>query len=75
MRLGCNQVIDKLNSGKLLTLSSDRSTRQSEHVLGNHAYTVVGYNAATGKFTLFNPWGLDRSADGLADQVRRRSTI
>ena len=27
---------------------------------GSHAYAVIGYNASTGLFTLYNPWGFDQ---------------
>jgi hypothetical protein len=27
-------------------------------VVPDHLYLVTGYDAATGKFQLFNPWGL-----------------
>lgn len=27
-------------------------------VVNNHVYVAVGYNSATGKWTLFNPWGM-----------------
>jgi Calpain family cysteine protease len=62
--LSSAQVIEKINAGKLLAVDSNENPVKST-VVGNHAYTVVGYNAATGKFTLFNPWGLDRSAGSL----------
>ena len=32
---------------------------------GNHAYAVTGYNSATGKFTLSNPWGFDQPTSSL----------
>ena len=66
MCLSFNQVLGKLNSGKLLTLSSEDHPAD-DTIVGNHAYTVVGYNTATAKFTVFNPWGLDRSSDSLTD--------
>jgi hypothetical protein len=27
---------------------------------GSHAYGVIGYNASSGTFTLYNPWGMDQ---------------
>lgn len=50
-----DQIINKLNSGKLLALGSADAPAIS-NIVGNHAYAVVGYDATTGKFKLFNPW-------------------
>ena len=34
----------------------------SSHIIGDHAYAVVGYNASSSKpFEVFNPWGADAS--------------
>jgi hypothetical protein len=33
-------------------------------IVGDHAYAVVGFNAATDSYTLFNPWGVNGGFDG-----------
>src|SRR5262249_44678417 len=53
-----DQIVSKLNSGKLLVLSTPPTTSNPQ-ILGHHAYTLVGYDATTGKFKLFNPHGID----------------
>jgi hypothetical protein len=63
--LSSSQVIAKLAAGKLVTLTSNVETSNTS-IPGNHVFTVTGYNATTGKFSVFNPWGYDRSAGSLA---------
>ncbi len=45
------------NAGKEIGFASPANP-QSASVVGNHAYAVVGYNAANQTVTLFNPWGI-----------------
>src|SRR5262249_8784937 len=54
-------------STALSTLSNAWNTGQSivlvslsgaPNVVGNHCYTVVGFDSSTGTVTLFNPWGI-----------------
>ena len=44
------------NAGKMICLITYASPPTSG-IVGNHAYAVVGYDAATQTVTLFNPWG------------------
>jgi hypothetical protein len=46
------------NAGKLVCFAS-KSSPASSSVIGDHAYAVVGYNAANQTITLFNPWGAE----------------
>jgi hypothetical protein len=46
------------NSGKMIGLGSVTNPSNSS-VVGNHQYTVVGYNSSTKTVTLFNPWGIN----------------
>jgi calpain family cysteine protease/hemolysin type calcium-binding protein len=62
--MSSDQIINKLNSGKLLALSTLEAPLNNQ-IVGHHAYAIVGYNATTGKFSVFNPWGVDRSSDSL----------
>jgi hypothetical protein len=44
------------NQGKSIGFAS-KATPASSSVVGNHAYAVVGYDAAAQTVTFFNPWG------------------
>jgi hypothetical protein len=48
-------MISALSAGRAVTLGT-KSTVNSGFV-GGHAYVVTGYNAATDRFSVFNPWG------------------
>jgi hypothetical protein len=63
--LSFDGVVRMLNLGKLVTTTSIESPKGSR-IAGTHAYAIVDYNAVTRKFTLFNPWGLDRTASSLS---------
>ena len=48
------------NSGDLIVLCT--STPTSSHIVGDHCYAVVGYNASSSQpFEVFNPWGTNSS--------------
>jgi hypothetical protein len=32
-------------------------TNPGNGVIAGHGYSLIGYNATTGQFTLYNPWG------------------
>jgi hypothetical protein len=48
--------VTAFNQGKSIGFAS-KSKPVSNSVVGNHAYAVVGYNAASQTVTFFNPWG------------------
>jgi hypothetical protein len=48
--------VTAFNQGKSIGFAS-KSKPASNNVVGNHAYAVVGYNAAAQTVTFFNPWG------------------
>jgi hypothetical protein len=58
-----DQIIDKLNSGKLVCLSS---APVSDKIFNHHIHFVTGYDPTTGKFAVHNPYGMDQSASSLA---------
>jgi hypothetical protein len=62
--LSFDGVVRILNLGKLVTTSSIERPKDSR-IAGTHAYAILDYNASTGKFTVFNPWGLDRGSNSL----------
>jgi hypothetical protein len=63
--LSFKTVVKLINSGAALTVGS-RLAPPDIRVVGLHAYTLLGYNATTGRFTVFNPWGFDRTAGSLS---------
>ncbi|MBK4732627.1 hypothetical protein JJD41_22565 [Oxynema sp. CENA135] len=65
-----SSVVTAFNSGKLINFASfgldasGQGPTKGSSVVSGHAYPMVGYNQSTGKFTLFNPWGLDGGYEG-----------
>jgi Calpain family cysteine protease/RTX calcium-binding nonapeptide repeat (4 copies) len=58
-------LINAINAGQAITLST-KDSPASNLITPSHAYMVLGYNATTGMFQLFNPhgyWNHD-AADG-----------
>jgi hypothetical protein len=51
-----NDLIAAINAGKSTVLASKQSG-SGNGVIDAHGYSLVGYNAANGLFTLYNPWG------------------
>ena len=52
--------VTAFNAGKSIGFAS-KSAPASNTVVGNHAYTVLSYNAANQTVTLYNPWGTSYS--------------
>jgi hypothetical protein len=52
-----NAFVTAFNQGKEIGFATV-TTPINTSVVGSHAYAVVGYNAANGTITLFNPWGI-----------------
>jgi hypothetical protein len=55
---------DQLQSWSLgrYTVLASQPNEPNPSIVGFHAYAVVGYDAATGQVTLFNPWGIGTDA-------------
>ncbi len=57
-------MINALAAHEAVTIGTDNSNNSSDTLsyglYGSHAYGVIGYNASTGMFTLYNPWGFDQ---------------
>jgi hypothetical protein len=49
-------LVSAVAAGKFTVLAS-KSGSLAYGVVADHGYALIGYNAATGGFTLFNPWG------------------
>jgi len=66
-----NDMISAFNSDRMVVLCTPGSP-SSGLIVGNHCYTLVGYNAATDSFQIYNPWASDggSSADGANDGLR-----
>jgi hypothetical protein len=62
-------MINALNSGEAVTIGTIGSSNSSDTLpyglYGSHAYGVTGYNASSGTFTLYNPWGFDQPTSAL----------
>ena len=54
-------VINALAANEAVTIGTQRWSRAPlDGLYANHAYAIIGYNAPTNKFTLYNPWGFDQ---------------
>ncbi|HEX4589289.1 MAG TPA: C2 family cysteine protease, partial [Gemmataceae bacterium] len=51
-----NDLIALVATGRPAALAS-RQSGSGNGVIDSHGYALVGYSAATGRFTLYNPWG------------------
>jgi hypothetical protein len=54
-------VINTFNSGKTVFLNTS-----------DHAYTLVGYNSSTERFTIYNPWGSAHTEELSWNQVANK---
>ena len=50
-------IINAFNTNKPVVFGG--SNDDDSRIVPKHEYTLVDYNAATGMFTLFNPWGVN----------------
>jgi hypothetical protein len=53
-------AINALSTHKAVTIGTLSWSGTNLGLYANHAYAIVGYNATTDKFTLYNPWGSDQ---------------
>ncbi len=60
-------LINALSTNKMVTMGSNSSTTNG--VIGGHAYILLGYNAATDKFDLHNPWATQHAYGLTYEQV------
>jgi hypothetical protein len=68
------QLISLANSNTLLTAGFVYGTIAGDGIVNGHAYTITGYDAATDKFFLRNPWGYSH-ANVTWDQLIANKTI
>lgn len=48
-------LISAISSG--LAITAGTKTSVASGLVSSHAYSITGFNSATGRFTLHNPWG------------------
>jgi hypothetical protein len=63
--LSLTSLVSAWNAGQFLTLGSKGTSDtmiDGNGVVQRHAYVVVGYNATTQRFTVFNPWGMNNGS-------------
>ena len=57
-------LISGVTNKQAVTIGTDSSNNSNDTLsyglYGGHAYAVVGYNASSQTFTLYNPWGIDQ---------------
>jgi hypothetical protein len=56
--------VNAFNAGQMIGFAS-KASGTADGVVANHAYAVIGYDAATQSVTLFNPWGVGIGNGGL----------
>jgi hypothetical protein len=55
-----DEMVAAFNAGRPVSLSTPGSP--GDGIVGNHCYTLIGYNAATDQFRVFNPWNYNNDA-------------
>ena len=58
-----NSVVDMIsafNAGKMVTLCTPDLTGSG--IVNNHCYSLIGYNATTDQFRVYNPWGYNNDS-------------
>jgi hypothetical protein len=64
-------LLDSLKSRRAVTIGTpDTVDSVTTGLIGGHAYNVLSYNAATGKYTLYNPWGTSQPNELTWAQLR-----
>jgi hypothetical protein len=53
-------AITALSNKEAVTIGTDNFSGTLYGLYADHAYAIIGYNASTEKFTLYNPWGFDQ---------------
>jgi Calpain family cysteine protease/LGFP repeat len=56
-------VLAQWNANSLVVFNTSQNA-PDPNVVQSHSYVMVGYNASTGIFTLFNPWGVNGGLAG-----------
>lgn len=54
--LSFDAIVSSFTSGKMIGFAS-KSSGIASNIVASHAYSLVGYNASTKLFLVYNPWG------------------
>lgn len=60
-------------AGKMIVFCTDHEGVAS-NIVASHCYAMLGYDQATGTFTLGNPWGTDAQVNGLPGGILTLTT-
>jgi hypothetical protein len=67
-------AISALTAKKAVTIGTLQWSGTNLGLYGSHAYAIIGYNASTDKFTLYNPWGSDQPGQLTWSQLQATCT-
>jgi hypothetical protein len=67
-------AISALTAKKAVTIGTSQWSGAVDGLYASHAYAIVGYNATTDKFTLYNPWGSDQPGQLTWSQLQADCT-
>jgi hypothetical protein len=62
-------LINSFQNGNLITLDSNLAEATGNGIVPQHVYALVGYDAATQTFTLYNPWGVGGGTDDQGNAI------
>jgi hypothetical protein len=57
-----SSIVGAFDDGKTITMAT-KNHGTAKNVVNNHSYAMIGYDAATQKVTLFNPWGINNGSE------------
>ena len=55
--IASSNPISALEQGKLVVMATGNTVQDPGDFTNNHAYALLAYDASSGLFTLYNPWG------------------
>ncbi len=67
-------TINALAANKAVSTGTTSLSGTTYGLYGNHAYGIIGYNASTDKFTLYNPWGTNQPGQLTWAQIQATCT-
>jgi hypothetical protein len=67
-------AITALTAKKAVTIGTLQWSGTNLGLYGSHAYAIIGYNASTDTFTLYNPWGSDQPGQLTWSQLQATCT-
>ena len=65
-------MIDHFNNGDMVTINTT-APQAASGIVGNHVYTLIGYDGAIDQFRVFNPWNYND--DGMAERWISRDQL